>query len=255
MEDIWLGRNIGERVVKKSRAIKYAIAGVLAVAAVTAVFTAHSLSHGKTGTATAEMEQVFNEYDLRLVQGYEAHLDFGRIVSLLEAPMSSAERNALVELCMERLVNVDLSKADWVAILDGTSHILDRERYCWKNIVSAFDRLSPVISSDTQMSFFFRGVLDRYKTLCFCCDAPIEGETFQEFRWRKFYAQGMRLCLKNNMTHITKTLCPFVCKSFSPTEKNNLAVWTREYCNMTLAEIERADRAMQEYANKRWPRK
>ena len=29
MEDIWLGRNIGERVVKKSRAIKYAIASGL----------------------------------------------------------------------------------------------------------------------------------------------------------------------------------------------------------------------------------
>lgn len=239
--------------MKKSRAIKYVIAGILAVAAMTAVFTAHYLLQGKGGKAKVEMEQVFHEYNLRLMQGYEAHVDFGRIVSLLEAPMSSAERNELMELCIERLVDVDLSEADRSAILNGTSHILARERNCWRNIKAALDRLGPVISSDEQMSFFFRGLLDRYKALCFCCDVPIEGETFQGFRWRKFYAQGMRLSLKNNTTLITKTLCPFVSKRFSPDDKDNLAEWTREYCKTTLAEIENADKSMQDYTSKRWP--
>ena len=203
-------------------------------------------------TGRAEIESLFREYGDRLAQGYLATLNFGRLSALLDTPTSLEDRQRLAELCMERLADVGMRALDDAAILEGKSCILTVERSCWRNIEAAIDSLRPFITNERELSCFFKRLLTNYKAICFCCETPIVGETFQGFRWRKFYAEGLRLGLKNNLAHLQDTLCPYVSRDFSMEVKDDLEKWTHEFCRVTLVEMDVADKGRKEYAHRRW---
>ena len=60
----------------------------------------------------------------------------------------------------------------------------------------------------------------------------------------------LRLDLKNNIRHISERICPYVSKDFLIADKDKLAKWTSEFCETARAEIEAAERNMQEYAHR-----
>ena len=201
------------------------------------------------------VEKLFDEYKERLKQGYMAQVDFGEIVNALNSPMHPDERRMLAERCRARLVDFDLFSIDTTAILQGQSHVVTQERSYWRCIEAALSDCPDIVANDEQRERFFQDLLINYKSLCFCCDTPIAGETFQGFRWRSFYAKGLRLDLKNNIRHISERVFPSVSKDFSAADQANLEKWTREFCMTTLADIEKADNDMQEYARRQWGRK
>jgi len=236
--------------MKKINTICATIGIVLAGAAISHLYCLRTTT--PISTKCEVVEKMFDEYKERLKQGYMAQMDFGKIVNVLNSPMNSRERRMLAERCRARLVDFDLFSIDTAAILAGKSHVVTQERSYWRSIEAVLSDCPDIVENDEQRARFFRDLLTNYKNLCFCCDKPIDGETFQDFRWRKFYAKALRLDLKNNIRHISERICPYVSKDFLVADKDKLAKWTSEFCETTMAEIEVAERNMQEYAHRQW---